>query len=155
MHSGLHLSPGFAQGLLFSRERERRVLVVYAFPWGCGSSSAGCRTIEKSKENLRFFNIFSLEASKTNGFSTFSAQKLQQPKVFQWFSAWGGQPEPTGLGRASRAKLSQQIRPGRARQEDLWSLEALKTMGFPWSACQRQPKMPIKVRGFFWAEHSR
>ena len=28
-------------------------------------------TIEKSKENLRFFNIFSLEASKTNGFSTF------------------------------------------------------------------------------------
>ena len=27
--------------------------------------------IEKSKENLRFFNIFSLEASKTNGFSTF------------------------------------------------------------------------------------
>ena len=54
-----------------SRERERRVLVVYAFPWGCGSSSAGCRTIEKSKENLRFFNIFSLEASKTNGFWTF------------------------------------------------------------------------------------
>ena len=27
--------------------------------------------IEKSKENLRFFNIFSLEAPKTKGFSTF------------------------------------------------------------------------------------
>ena len=38
---------------------------------GCGSSLTSCRTIEKSKENLRFFNIFSLEASKTKGFSTF------------------------------------------------------------------------------------
>ena len=44
----------------FSRERERRVLVVYAFPWGCGSSSAGCRTPgranRKSNENQWFFD---------------------------------------------------------------------------------------------------
>ena len=63
------------------------------------------RPHRKSKENLRFFNIFSLEASKTNGFSTFSLRKLQKPKDFQWL--WGqasaeagpGLTEPTGLGQ--------------------------------------------------------
>ena len=43
--------------------------------------------IEKSKEILRFFNIFRLEASKTNCFSTFWLRKLQKPEEFQWF--WG------------------------------------------------------------------
>ena len=44
-----------------SRERERMVLVVCAFPWGCGSSSARCRNgdgpIEKKGRKHGFLNI--------------------------------------------------------------------------------------------------
>ena len=36
-----------------------------------GTGRDRAMTIEKSKENFRFFIIFSLEASKTKGFSTF------------------------------------------------------------------------------------
>ena len=36
------------------QELDRRVLVVYAFPWGCGSSAGQCHAIEKSNENRWF-----------------------------------------------------------------------------------------------------
>ena len=104
--------------------------------------------IEKSKENLRFFNIFSLEASKTNGFSTFWLRKLQKPKDFQWFwgqagpgrgpgqaRGWAGadRARPAADGarpRASGAKLDQTERLGQARQASLWSRKAPQTTGW-------------------------
>ena len=90
------------------------------------------RPHRKSNENQWFFIIFNMEASKTNGFSTFWFGKLQKPKVFQWFWLQGSQPEPTGLDVASRAKLGQPIRPGRALQADVWSFKTFQTMRFSW-----------------------
>ncbi len=75
---------------VFSRERERRVLVVCAFPWGGGSRAGRCHTIEKSKEDLSFFNIFSLEASKNQ-------------RIFNGFGVWPAQAGP-GFARPSRAQ---------------------------------------------------
>ena len=59
---------------LFPESASEGFLLFAPSPGGVDRARDDARTgrpHKKSKENLRFFNIFSLEASKTNGFSTF------------------------------------------------------------------------------------
>ena len=47
---------------LFPESDERRVLVVYAFSWGCYGGSGGRRTIDLARKTYEFFNFFGKSA---------------------------------------------------------------------------------------------